>query len=259
MVIDPDCDVKVQSTNRRFTKTKSRSIITNISLTFFVIISFFFNGLLAPLTRRGFFCNDATLQYPVKSDTVSFKVLLIFALIIPIFITKFCHSRVGRLLQDLRNRKIKHRKTLVSQHQSGPVDLERTQPIGKAKRRLVVNDDDDAEEEQNLCKTIYDSDDGLKPQASIKRPQRETEFSDLQLFMFGFATTSLITGIGKTTCGRLRPHFMQRCKPNIDCKLSENSCRYIEDFVCTNDLRSFDVSYISTSWPSGESLNQLEQ
>jgi len=35
------------------------------------------------------------------------------------------------------------------------------------------------------------------------------------LFMFGLGVTSLITEIGKLTIGRLRPHFIDVCRPDV--------------------------------------------
>ena len=45
-------------------------------------------------------------------------------------------------------------------------------------------------------------------------------FHGLSLFAFGLAMVLLLTEIGKRTVGRLRPHFLAVCKPNlaaIDC------------------------------------------
>ncbi|KAF4524298.1 hypothetical protein B566_EDAN005354 [Ephemera danica] len=59
------------------------------------------------------------------------------------------------------------------------------------------------------------------------------------LLYFGCICTKLTTNIGKNVIGSLRPHFMDICKPNIDCTLAENLHRYIEDFEClgTNTRR----------------------
>lgn len=53
------------------------------------------------------------------------------------------------------------------------------------------------------------------------------------VFLFGTACTVLLTDIAKYTIGRLRPHFMTLCVPNVNCSLPENQHRYIEDFFCT--------------------------
>lgn len=53
------------------------------------------------------------------------------------------------------------------------------------------------------------------------------------VFGFGAATTVLVTDVAKYTIGRLRPHFMTLCVPDINCSLPENQFRYIENFTCT--------------------------
>jgi len=57
--------------------------------------------------------------------------------------------------------------------------------------------------------------------------------SKVGVFGFGAACTVLTTDIAKYTIGRLRPHFMKLCVPNIDCNLPEYQYKYIEDFYCT--------------------------
>ncbi|KAL2736391.1 putative phosphatidate phosphatase isoform X1 [Vespula maculifrons] len=53
------------------------------------------------------------------------------------------------------------------------------------------------------------------------------------VFGFGAATTVLVTDVAKYTIGRLRPHFMTLCVPDINCSLPENQFRYIQNFSCT--------------------------
>ncbi|XP_062854937.1 phospholipid phosphatase 1 [Trichomycterus rosablanca] len=52
-------------------------------------------------------------------------------------------------------------------------------------------------------------------------------------FVFGAAVSQSMTDIAKYTIGRLRPHFLTVCKPNLsleDCKAG-----YMENFSCTGD------------------------
>lgn len=53
------------------------------------------------------------------------------------------------------------------------------------------------------------------------------------VFGFGAACTVLTTDVAKYTIGRLRPHFMKICVPDIDCSLAENQHKYFEQFTCT--------------------------
>nr|XP_031829820.1 putative phosphatidate phosphatase isoform X2 [Nomia melanderi] len=78
-------------------------------------------------------------------------------------------------------------------------------------------------------------------------------YQKIGIFGFGAATTVLITDVAKYTIGRLRPHFMTLCVPNINCSLIENQHRYIEDYICTENISSRLLKEIRLSFPSGHS------
>ena len=50
-------------------------------------------------------------------------------------------------------------------------------------------------------------------------------------FLFGIAVTQLSTDIAKYSIGRLRPHFITLCQPNIN--MCSSQLGYIEADVCT--------------------------
>ncbi|MEQ2190306.1 Phospholipid phosphatase 1 [Goodea atripinnis] len=55
-------------------------------------------------------------------------------------------------------------------------------------------------------------------------------------FVFGAAMSQSLTDIAKYSIGRLRPHFLDVCKPNwklINCSTGV----YIENFTCTGDAK----------------------
>lgn len=55
-------------------------------------------------------------------------------------------------------------------------------------------------------------------------------------FLFGAAMSQSLTDIAKYSIGRLRPHFLDVCKPDwklINCSLGV----YIEEFSCSGDQR----------------------
>lgn len=56
------------------------------------------------------------------------------------------------------------------------------------------------------------------------------------VFAFGMACSQLSTDIMKYTVGRLRPHFLTVCRPNIDCSLPANRHVYHVDFNCTSSF-----------------------
>ncbi|KAJ8717435.1 hypothetical protein PYW08_005834 [Mythimna loreyi] len=72
------------------------------------------------------------------------------------------------------------------------------------------------------------------------------------VFLFGCACQQLTTDVAKYTIGRLRPHFFDVCKPDIDCSLDSNKWRYIEEFTClaTNEKLKKEMRL---SFPSGHS------
>ncbi|XP_067290003.1 phospholipid phosphatase 1 isoform X1 [Pseudorasbora parva] len=53
-------------------------------------------------------------------------------------------------------------------------------------------------------------------------------------FVFGAAMSQSLTDIAKYSIGRLRPHFLDVCKPDWT-KINCTGGAYIEDFVCTGD------------------------
>ena len=59
-------------------------------------------------------------------------------------------------------------------------------------------------------------------------------------FGFGAACSQLLTDVAKYSIGRLRPHFIDVCKPDIECsRLEKYQNVYIEDFNCEeNNVRS---------------------
>jgi hypothetical protein len=242
------------------------------------------NGFFQPLTRRGFFCNDSSIRYPIRADTVSFKVLLVVALLIPSIVISYLERKLAKKLGNRvykNGTRIRKNSDNLHDDKEEAEGLMSTKTNDQVKRRMVVNDDDELDIEA-VGRAIVDCDskeiqDDSETVSSPVTNEHDTttfidkgsevgfvnsrcgtknslcKFSYLQLFLFGFMATSFLTGVGKTTSGRLRPHFMARCKPDVDCGLSTNAHRYIEDFNCTaQNMRPRDLTYITTSWPSGK-------
>lgn len=277
---------------------------TTILLIMYFIICLLMNGDFTPLIRRGFFCNDSSINKPFHPDTIGIKTLFFVALLLPGFVIKICDKSFNRLLrkslsqdgqeEDLKPRSMRKRRKISDDIRE--LDLEDEELISSSnvtvKRRNLLpsdssesdmdnnvelklsnnaknsdndntgdgvglQDDDDNEETDLFTRVPLDSDheqsDSNKQLASNGN-NSSRDFGEFHLFFFGLCTTMLFTGIGKITCGRLRPHFLQRCQPNIKCSMIEESTTYVQEFTCTNSkLTSRDYSYITTSWPSGES------
>ncbi|XP_053995310.1 putative phosphatidate phosphatase isoform X2 [Hylaeus anthracinus] len=78
-------------------------------------------------------------------------------------------------------------------------------------------------------------------------------FHKIGIFGFGAVMTVFLTDTAKYTIGRLRPHFMMLCVPNVNCSLIENRHRYIEDFTCTATTSPKLLKDVRLSFPSGHS------
>lgn len=78
-------------------------------------------------------------------------------------------------------------------------------------------------------------------------------YNTLGLFMFGSMVNQLLTDTSKFTIGRLRPHFISVCQPDLE--FSESVCgtvedpRYITHFNCTGSdssaLHDMRLSFVS--------------
>ncbi|XP_030004566.1 phospholipid phosphatase 1 isoform X2 [Sphaeramia orbicularis] len=122
--------------------------------------------------RRGFFCNDDSIKYPFKEDTISYQLL--GGVMIPITILIMIFGEC--LLVYLK--KIKSKSSFGS-----------------------------------YVACVYKA---------------------VGTFLFGAAMSQSLTDIAKYSIGRLRPHFLDVCKPDwkfINCSAGV----YIEDFTCTGD------------------------
>ncbi|XP_014203816.1 putative phosphatidate phosphatase isoform X2 [Copidosoma floridanum] len=145
--------------------------------------------------KRGFFCNDESLQHPYLDSTVTNFMLYIVGLLLPTLVILLC--------EYLHSRDISDSTPLVLFSHSIPLWV-----------RMA--------------------------------------YEKIGIFGFGAATTVFTTDVAKYTVGRLRPHFMTLCKPNIDCTAPENQHRYIQNFVCTA-LPDRLLKELRLSFPSGHS------
>uniref|UniRef100_A0A8C3AZV5 Phospholipid phosphatase 1 n=1 Tax=Cyclopterus lumpus TaxID=8103 RepID=A0A8C3AZV5_CYCLU len=133
--------------------------------------------------RRGFFCNDDSIKYPLKEDTITYQLL--GGVMIPVTIL--------------------------------------TMIFGE-------------------CLSVY-----LK-QIKIQVVFRQLHFQRLQSHRHvpvrDAAMSQSLTDIAKYSIGRLRPHFLDVCRPDwklINC----SSGAYIENFTCTGDLQMANEGRLS--------------
>ncbi|KAL6472659.1 hypothetical protein MHYP_G00188470 [Metynnis hypsauchen] len=82
------------------------------------------------------------------------------------------------------------------------------------------------------CLSVYLN--RLKSKSSFNNSYVACVYKAVGTFLFGAAMSQSLTDIGKYSIGRLRPHFLDVCKPDwklINC----SSGAYIENFNCTGD------------------------
>ena len=71
-------------------------------------------------------------------------------------------------------------------------------------------------------------------------------------FLFGAAVNQSVTDISKYTIGRLRPHFLDVCRPNITAGICDSHVPgvyvYVDNFTCTTpeDKKQLDSRYVMT-------------
>ncbi|KAG8456615.1 hypothetical protein GDO86_002406 [Hymenochirus boettgeri] len=83
----------------------------------------------------------------------------------------------------------------------------------------------------------------LRSNAFVRNHYVATIYKAIGTFIFGAATSQSLTDIAKYTIGRLRPHFLDVCKPNwskINCSLG-----YIENFVCEGNAAQSNEARLS--------------
>uniref|UniRef100_A0A668VRB9 Phospholipid phosphatase 1 n=1 Tax=Oreochromis aureus TaxID=47969 RepID=A0A668VRB9_OREAU len=132
--------------------------------------------------HRGFFCNDDSIKYPYKDDTISYQLL--GCVMIPVTVLTMI---VGECLLVHLNR-IKSKSSFGS-----------------------------------YVACVYKA---------------------IGTFVFGAAMSQSLTDIAKYSIGRLRPHFLDVCRPEwklINCSAGT----YIEDFTCTGDAKQVNEARLS--------------
>ncbi|XP_062411069.1 phospholipid phosphatase 1 isoform X2 [Sardina pilchardus] len=133
--------------------------------------------------KRGFFCNDDTIKFPLKEDTISYQLL--GGVMIPLTVlTMICGE----------------------------------------------------------CLSVYLK--RIKSKSSFSNSYLACVYKAIGTFLFGAAMSQSLTDIAKYSIGRLRPHFLDVCKPDwstINCSAGA----YVEDFVCTGNARMVNEGRLS--------------
>ena len=77
-------------------------------------------------------------------------------------------------------------------------------------------------------------------------------YRHIGIFGFGAGCSQLTTDIAKYTIGRLRPHFFDVCRPDINCTDPKYKNIYIENFNCQQKNQKL-LKDMRLSFPSGHS------
>ncbi|XP_039963038.1 putative phosphatidate phosphatase [Bactrocera tryoni] len=191
-------DNRLTTADRRFLRSLLTDLIIFIVLGIPILICEF---VLEPF-RRGFFCDDESIRYPFRPNTITTVMLGVIVLAVPALIM---------LLVEL---------------------------------------------------TLFYRCDRIRETVLLlgyKVPAWLVEFAQHALyFTFGGLLTLEATEIGKFTIGRLRPHFISVCQPQLsdgsNCESPQNLHRYIENYICVGSgYTSEDVWQARLSFPSGHS------
>jgi phosphatidate phosphatase len=170
--------------------------------------------------NSSFYCNDFSINSKFYSSTVTNAVLIIVSLVMPIVFILF--TEVFRAIHLLVLRKRQNNTSI------------QLYTISVKKYKILFF---------NRCFDL--------------REEFVHLYANIGYFLIGLSATGLITNIGKTVVGRLRPNFLDVCKPDRDpysqvCSLSKNIVIPGVDFLCTTSDKSA-VEESRKSFPSGHS------
>lgn len=150
--------------------------------------------------KRGFFCNDESIRYPLKEDTISYQllggVMIPFTLIVVSTLLKVMFLTYECLL---KNRLI----------------------IVKLVLQIICGE----------CLSVYMS--RIKNQ-TLGTKYAACVYKAVGSYLFGASASQSLTDIAKYSIGRLRPNFLAVCKPVWD-RINCRAGGYIENFTCTGD------------------------
>ncbi|XP_067003180.1 putative phosphatidate phosphatase isoform X2 [Anabrus simplex] len=152
-------------------------------------------ALYATPFRRGFFCDDDSIRFPHKQNTIPSALVGVAALGLPIIVITMSELVVYRIDPERRRSKTFFKWAV-------PLWIRR------------------------WCHAV-------------------------SVFLFGAAVTKLLVDSAKYTLGRLRPHFLNVCLPDVDCNKPDITQHdYIDNYECTGSDMEL-IKDARMSFPSG--------
>ena len=187
-----------------------------------VLLMFFYLKYVQKPYETGFYCSDQTIALPFKNSTVTNRVLMLIALVLPLIF--FLITEIVRTIYMKRK--------IVSQSTSSSLYLRNKYKIRISKNKIIEL----PEQIGNIFINYYN-------------------------YLFGLIICANLTNIGKHSIGRLRPNFLDICKPDKNpyeslCKSNDqigyHAKSYVVpdvDFMCKGDKDTVRESRLS--FPSG--------
>ncbi|KAI5708056.1 hypothetical protein M8J77_015497 [Diaphorina citri] len=186
-------------------------------------------------SNQGFFCSDTSIRYPFKESTVSTGLLACISLSLPNIIGFFCSDTSIRY---------PFKESTVSTGLLACISLSLPNII------IFVCE---------LCKILYGQNTSKVASTKAgpnKPPGRYVflillikSFGTISLFWLGIGFAQITVHGAKFLCGRLRPHFFEICRPNIDCSLEQYRYAFVTNYTCLgtdlNLIRSARASFPS--------------
>ncbi|TKR60555.1 hypothetical protein L596_027785 [Steinernema carpocapsae] len=206
-----------------------RWIIAFIGLGFSMLASYLIPKATGPV-QRGFFCDDESIRYPYKENTVD-----------PVL------PRMRLLLRLHRHgasstRRRRDSRLFLSMTIDWTPEIIATE--------LIYN---------RLCLYAGAYSPGQIPNykiGSLKIPYVIVRmFFAFAVAQIGLGTGIVIMNMTKYTVGRLRPHFIDLCKPNVTLANCSSTHQYIENYVCESGADAKLIVDAHLSFFSGHTSN----
>uniref|UniRef100_A0AAV2JXJ5 Phospholipid phosphatase 3 n=1 Tax=Knipowitschia caucasica TaxID=637954 RepID=A0AAV2JXJ5_KNICA len=188
-----------------------------------LLVAAFLHKCPFPPYERGFFCGDSSIGLPYKSSTVSTKVLAAVGVSVPVV------SVTGLPFLVIETSAVQpYRRGFYCNDESIKYPAKKGDTISDGVlsaagilitiMSIVIGE----------SYRIYFLHEGSK--SFVSNPYISALYKQVGVFIFGCAISQSFTDIAKVSVGRMRPHFLDVCKPDfstINCSLG-----YITDYQC---------------------------
>ncbi|KFO23850.1 Lipid phosphate phosphohydrolase 3 [Fukomys damarensis] len=193
--------------------------------------------------HRGFYCSDESIKYPLKTgETINDAVLCAVGIVIAILALAIKASGSG-VWREMNGR----RENIQTTRHMSPQDQHKHQGLYEGlgppvcSGLLVAPNPQQAGLVEGALGVYYEAKIITgefyriyylkeKSRSTIQNPYVAALYKQVGCFLFGCAISQSFTDIAKVSIGRLRPHFLSVCDPDI----SQINCSqgYIQNYQC---------------------------